>query len=86
VQKDPCLKSPLAQFLYRFHGVSDPGGKTFECEYFREFESEFENNLGYESGIHMGSIYDLNKKPKILCYCPFNVCVLILTCLYIFRE
>jgi hypothetical protein len=56
-QKDPCLKSPLAQFFLKIPRVFRPRGTTFEFEYFREFESEFENNLGYESGIHMGLIH-----------------------------
>ncbi len=32
-QKDPCLKSPLAQIF-------------FEFEYLREFETKFENDVG----------------------------------------
>ncbi len=30
---------------------------TFEHEYLREFETEFENILECESGVHMGSIH-----------------------------
>jgi histidinol phosphatase-like PHP family hydrolase len=45
-------------------------GMTFE--YFRVFDSEFEKKLGYESGIHMGSIHEINKRLKISCYCPFK--------------
>jgi hypothetical protein len=49
-----------------------PRGTTFEFEYFRGFEPEFENNLGYESGIHMRSIHEINKRQKISCYCLFK--------------
>jgi hypothetical protein len=42
----------------------------FECEYI--CKAEFENNLGYESGIHMGSILEINKRPKNLMHCPFK--------------
>jgi hypothetical protein len=49
-----------------------PRGTTFKFEYFREFKSEFEKNSGYESGIHMGSMHEINMRPKISCYCPFK--------------
>ncbi len=72
-QKDPCLKSPLAQFFLNIPRGIRPRGTTFEFEYFLEFESEYENNSGYESGIHMGSIHEINKRPKIYYYYPFNM-------------
>jgi hypothetical protein len=65
-------KSPSSFFLKIPRGIRTRGTTSkFEC--FPEFKSEFENNLGYESGIHMGSIHEKNKRPKISCYCPFNV-------------
>jgi hypothetical protein len=36
----------------------------FEFEYHRKFETEFEKNVGYESGVHMRSILEKNKRPK----------------------
>jgi hypothetical protein len=35
-----------------------PWGPTFEFEYLNEFETEFKNNLGYESGVYMGLIHE----------------------------
>ncbi len=64
-------ESPSSNFLKDSTGYQTQG-TTFEFEYFREFESEFENNPGYESGIHMGSIHEINKRPKISCYYPFK--------------
>ncbi len=37
---------------------ADSGIFTFEYEYLREFETEFENILGCESGAHMESIHE----------------------------
>jgi hypothetical protein len=83
-QKDPGLKSPLAQIFLKIPRGIRPQGTTFEFEYFREFESEFENTLGYLSAIHMGSIYEKNKRPKISCYCPFKaVLPFTLKCFYL---
>jgi hypothetical protein len=70
---DPCLKSPLALNFFVPPGIS-PRGTTFEVKYVREFETEFENILGYEKGAHMGSIHEKNQRPKISCYCPFKAC------------
>jgi hypothetical protein len=64
-------ESPSSIFFKIPRGIR-PWGTTFEFEYFREFESEIENNLGYESGIDMGSIHEKKQWPKISCYCPFN--------------
>jgi hypothetical protein len=63
-QKDPCSKSLLAQFFLKIPWGIKIRGTTFEFEYFREFKSEFKNNLGYESGIHLGSIHEKNQRPK----------------------
>jgi hypothetical protein len=37
-----------------------PPGSTFEVE--NEFETEFENIFGYETGAHMGSICAKNQR------------------------
>jgi hypothetical protein len=37
-----------------------PRGTTFESEYLCEFETKFENNLGYDSGFHMEQIHEKN--------------------------
>ncbi len=44
-----------------------PRGTTFEFKYLGEFEMEIKNNLGHESGAHMGLIHENNQRPKILC-------------------
>ncbi len=49
-----------------------PRRTTLKFEYLREFEPEFENFLGYELGVHMGSIYEKNQGPKTSCYCTFK--------------
>ncbi len=56
-----------------FHGVlyTTEQLKKFEC--LREFEPEFDDVLGYESGAHMGSIHEKNQMPKISCYRTFKV-------------
>jgi hypothetical protein len=41
-------------------------------EYLREIETELENSLECESGVHMGSIYEKKRRPKFSCNCPFN--------------
>jgi hypothetical protein len=50
-----------------------PRGTTFEFEYLDEFEMEIKSILGHESGAHIGLIHEKNQKPKISCYCTFNV-------------
>ncbi len=37
---------------------------TFEYEYLREFETEFENILGCESGADIGSIHEKTRGKK----------------------
>jgi hypothetical protein len=49
-----------------------PRRTTFKFEYLLEFEPEFENVLGYELGVHMGSIHEKNQTPKISCFCTFK--------------
>jgi hypothetical protein len=43
---------------------------TFEFEYLCEFETELENNLGYDSGVHNSH---KKQRLKISCYCPFKI-------------
>ncbi len=45
---------------------------TYRSEYLREFETEFEDILGCESGVHMGSIIEKNQRSTISCYCTFK--------------
>jgi hypothetical protein len=49
-----------------------PRGACFEFEYLREFETEFKNNLGYDSVVDIGWIHEKNQRPEISCYCPFK--------------
>jgi hypothetical protein len=44
----------------------------FEFEKLGEFETEFERNLGYETGAQVGPFDDKSCRTKISCYCPFN--------------
>jgi hypothetical protein len=53
-----------------------PRGTTFEFEYLGEFEIEIKNISVHESGAHMGLIHEKNQRPKISCYCTFNLSVL----------
>jgi hypothetical protein len=39
-------------------------GNNIELEYFCEFETEFENNLGSDSGVHMGLIHKKSRGQK----------------------
>jgi hypothetical protein len=41
-----------------------PRRTTLKFEYLREFETEFENVLGYELGAHMGSIHEKTRGQK----------------------
>jgi hypothetical protein len=38
------------------------GQSNFKSEYLGEFETEFENILGHESGAQMGSIHENNHR------------------------
>ncbi len=51
------------------------GQSNFEFEYLGEFETEFENILGYKSGAQVCSFDGKKRRSKISCYCPFNVVV-----------
>jgi hypothetical protein len=71
IQNKRCIR----QHWFGISAVSNSADSrifTFEYEYLREFETEFENILECESGDHMGSIYEKNSGQKISCYCPFN--------------
>jgi hypothetical protein len=60
----PCLKCPLGKKLLVPRGIR-PWRKTFGFEYLHEFETEFENNLGYESGLHIWGQFMKNPRGKI---------------------
>jgi hypothetical protein len=54
---------PTALTVFGISAVSnstDSRISTFEYEYLRKFETEFENILGCESGAHTGSIHEKN--------------------------
>ncbi len=66
-------KSPLSDNFFCVPRGLIPCRTSLKFEYLREFEPEYENDLGYELGVHMGSIHEKNQGPKISCYCTFNV-------------
>ncbi len=41
-------------------------GTTFEFEYLCEFETEFENNLESDSGVHMGLIHEKTEAKNLV--------------------
>jgi hypothetical protein len=48
------------------------GQSNFEFEYLGEFETEFENVLGYKSGAQVRSFDGKKQRAKISCYSPFK--------------
>jgi hypothetical protein len=48
------------------------GQSNFEYEYLGEFETEFKNILGHESGAQVCSFDGKKQRSKISCYCPFK--------------
>ncbi len=48
------------------------GQSNFEYEYLGEFETEFKNILGHESGAPVCSFDGKKQRSKISCYCPFK--------------
>ncbi len=48
------------------------GQSNFEFEYLGEFETEFENILGFKSGAQVCSFDGKKRRSKISCYCPFK--------------
>jgi hypothetical protein len=50
---NPCLKSQLAKEIFFVLLGIRTHGTTFKFNYLREFETEFENILGYESGAYI---------------------------------
>ncbi len=63
---------PILKMIFCSAGMI-PRGTTFEFEYLGEFEIEIKNILEHESGAHVGLIHEKNQRPKILCYCTFNL-------------
>ncbi len=66
----------IQQHWFGISAVSDSADSrifTFEYEYLREFETEFENILECESGAHLGSIYEQNSGQKPRATVPLNV-------------
>ncbi len=66
----------MIQRWFGISAVSDSADSqifTFEYEYLREFETEFENILVCESGAHMGSIYEKNSGQKSRATVPLKV-------------
>ncbi len=49
------------------------GQSNFKYEYLGEFETEFKNILGHDSGAQVCSFDGKKLRSKISCYCPFNV-------------
>jgi hypothetical protein len=49
------------------------GQSNFEYEYLGEFETEFKNILGHESGAQVCSFDGKKQRSKISCYCPFKL-------------
>jgi dTDP-4-amino-4,6-dideoxygalactose transaminase len=52
----------VAQDISAVSNSADSRILTFEYEYLREFETEFKNILGCESGAHLGSIIEKNQR------------------------
>jgi hypothetical protein len=48
------------------------GQSNFEFEYLGEFETEFENSLGYKSRAQVCSFDGKKQRAKISCYCPLK--------------
>ncbi len=66
-----CKESPNSKCFWVPCDIR-PRGTTFEFEYLHDFESEFVNNVGHESGIRMSKIHVINQRQKISCYCPLK--------------
>ncbi len=61
IQNERCIR----QHWFGISAVSNSADSqifTFEYEYLCEFETEFENILGCESGAHMRSIHEKNQR------------------------
>jgi nicotinamide riboside kinase len=75
----PCLTKScgISDLADKVRWSIKPLGTTFKHNYFREFETEFKNILGYEFGNYMESIRGKNQRAKISCYYPFKteVCI-----------
>ncbi len=72
-QGDPCSKGFLTEFSFFLAAILYSDQSNFEFEYLGEFETEFENILGLDSGAQEGSIDEKKKhRSKISCYHPFK--------------
>ncbi len=63
IQNQCCIR----QQWFRISAISDSADSrifTFKYEYLREFETEFENILGCESGAHMGQFMKKKQSKK----------------------
>jgi hypothetical protein len=72
IQNYRCIR----QHWFRISAVSNSADLrvfTFEYEYLREFETEFENILECESGAHMGSIHEKNRGKKSRATVPLKM-------------
>jgi hypothetical protein len=47
------------------------GQSNFEFQNLIEFKTEFENSLGYESSVYVGSFHK-KQRSVISCYCHFK--------------
>jgi hypothetical protein len=64
----------LIPHITKSAGYQTPG-TTFKYEYFREFETEFKNFIGFEFVDYMGWIRGKYQKSTISCFCPFKASV-----------
>jgi hypothetical protein len=65
--------SPSLTFLFGLAAILYCGQSNFEFEYLGEFETEFENILGYKSGAQVCSFDRKKRRSKISCYRPFKM-------------
>ncbi len=76
IQNQRCIR----QNWFGISTVSDSADSqifTFEYEYLREFETEFENILECESEAHKGSIYEKNRGKKTRATVPLKILCLV---------
>jgi hypothetical protein len=64
----------LTYLQIKFESALYPTALIHKSEYLCEFETEFENILGCESGAHIWSIIEKKKqRSTISCYCTFKL-------------
>jgi hypothetical protein len=56
---DLCSKRLLAKKMSVMRNIR-PRGKIIKFEYLGEINTESKTNFGYDSGVHMGSIHEIN--------------------------